>query len=210
MKILYFSAVGYYGLKLLPDILTKFQGADKVFINYEGAINHIPSTVDTGNKWQLAKKHLHPDAVKEYDYIFIWDDDLKIEAFDLNEYIAACERNQLSISQPSLSWASYFSHHITLTHPYPVGRITDFVEIMCPVYSRAGWAQFYPFLDDDNPVGWGYDFVPLPKKGIFDKFVVIHTKPIASSANPQVYKDAENYMKKYNLQGNKNILGQLI
>lgn len=33
------------------------------------------------NRW-FAKRFLHPDIVAEYDYVFLWDEDLDIENFD--------------------------------------------------------------------------------------------------------------------------------
>lgn len=35
-------------------------------------------------RW-YAKRFLHPDIVAEYDYIFIWDEDLGVEHFDAEE-----------------------------------------------------------------------------------------------------------------------------
>jgi hypothetical protein len=32
-------------------------------------------------RW-FAKRFLHPDIVSEYDYIFLWDEDLGVENFD--------------------------------------------------------------------------------------------------------------------------------
>ena len=32
-------------------------------------------------RW-FAKRFLHPDIVAEYDYIFLWDEDLDVEHFD--------------------------------------------------------------------------------------------------------------------------------
>lgn len=34
-----------------------------------------------GDRW-FAKRFLHPDIVAEYDYIFLWDEDLGVENFD--------------------------------------------------------------------------------------------------------------------------------
>lgn len=37
------------------------------------------------NRW-FAKRFLHPDIVAEYDYIFLWDEDLGVEHFHPQRY----------------------------------------------------------------------------------------------------------------------------
>lgn len=36
-------------------------------------------------RW-FAKRFLHPDIVAEYDYIFLWDEDLGVEYFHPDKY----------------------------------------------------------------------------------------------------------------------------
>lgn len=36
-------------------------------------------------RW-FAKRFLHPDIVAEYDYIFLWDEDLDVEHFNPGRY----------------------------------------------------------------------------------------------------------------------------
>ena len=38
-----------------------------------------------GSRW-YAKRFLHPDIVAQYEYIFMWDEDLGVEHFDAEEY----------------------------------------------------------------------------------------------------------------------------
>lgn len=33
------------------------------------------------SRW-FAKRFLHPDIVEEYDYVFLWDEDLGVDNFD--------------------------------------------------------------------------------------------------------------------------------
>lgn len=39
------------------------------------------------SRW-FAKRFLHPDIVAEYNYIFLWDEDLGVEHFDPARYAA--------------------------------------------------------------------------------------------------------------------------
>lgn len=36
-------------------------------------------------RW-FAKRFLHPDIVSEYDYVFLWDEDLGVDNFDPKRY----------------------------------------------------------------------------------------------------------------------------
>jgi len=37
-------------------------------------------------RW-FAKRFLHPDIVEDYDYIFLWDEDLGVEHFHPDKYV---------------------------------------------------------------------------------------------------------------------------
>lgn len=37
-------------------------------------------------RW-FAKRFLHPDVVSEFEYIFIWDEDLGVDHFNSEEYV---------------------------------------------------------------------------------------------------------------------------
>ncbi|GKG09721.1 protein kinase US3, partial [Tanacetum coccineum] len=41
---------------------------------------HVSAVDQT--KWWFAKRFLHPDIVSEYDYLFLWDEDLEVDHFD--------------------------------------------------------------------------------------------------------------------------------
>ncbi|KAG5625749.1 hypothetical protein H5410_010967 [Solanum commersonii] len=66
-------------------------------------------------KWWFAKRFLHPDIVSEYDYIFLWDEDLGVENFHPEKYISIVREEGLEISQPGLDASkSEVHHHITV------------------------------------------------------------------------------------------------
>jgi hypothetical protein len=138
---------------------------------------------DRGQKWRLIKKHLPPEKVAEYDYVFLWDDDLDPVNFEPTSFVDILRRNRIDIAQPSLTADSFSFHPITVAHPGPVGRLTNFVEIMCPVYSSQIWPSIYPYIEPEiNELGWGYDLIPLGRKAIVDCMSVRHTRP-GQSAN---------------------------
>lgn len=199
-KLLYVSPVGGAAAVLLPGVMEAFlgAGADCWLLQYDDAELAVPEGVrvirDKGYKWQLAIKHLHPDAVAEYDCIFFWDDDLGVSDFDPTRFARIMRTNRLDMAQPAIQSPHGLSHAITRHRPCPpprrdpdgvtihpvVGRLTNFVEIMAPVFTREAWREFYSYLDLGNRSGWGYDYIPLGRKGIVDVMPVVHTRAVQS------------------------------
>jgi hypothetical protein len=167
-------------------------------MQYEDTEISLPDGVrvmrDVGHKWQLAIKHLHPKAVAGYDFIFFWDDDLNVEGFDPRRFAHIMRANRLSMAQPAVKSPHSISHDVTKCRACPpprrgsdgstlhriVGRLTNFVEIMAPVFTREAWKEFYDYLDPENRSGWGYDYIPLGRKGVVDVMPVIHTRAVRS------------------------------
>lgn len=121
----------------------------------------------------------------DYDYIMLADDD--VVPFDLNSVNILFDRAKmfnLEICQPALTHDSYYSWVITLQSPAFHMRYTNFVECMCPVFSKNS-------LDIIKPViatavsGYGVDIIfselfSLEKKPmrIVDDSIFRHVKPI--------------------------------
>lgn len=200
-KMLYVSPVGASAAGLLPGVINAFRsaGADCWLLQYDEAELEMPTEVkmirDKGFKWQLALRHLHPDSVADYDFLFFWDDDLGVNAFDPLRFARIMRANRLEMAQPAIQSLHGLSHEITRHRPCPppwrdpdgmtthpvVGRLTNFVEIMAPVFTRGAWREFYSYLDPANRSGWGYDYIPLGRKGIVDAMPVVHTRAVQSN-----------------------------
>lgn len=199
-KILYVSPVGAAARDLLPKALDVFlrAGADCWLLQYDEAELSVPENVKVvradGYKWQLAFQCLTPAVVAGYDFIFFWDDDIDVSDFDPIRFVHIMAMNRLAMAQPAILSPHPLSHPITGMMPCPtprrdaggdkvirvVGRLTNFVEIMVPVFTRDSWAEFFSYLGPDNGSGWGYDYIPLGRKGIVDALPVIHTRPVQS------------------------------
>jgi hypothetical protein len=212
-RMLYVSPVGGGAVELLPDVLDVFQnaGADILLLQYDNA--ELPVTPearivrDRGYKWQLAVRHLHPDHLKEYDYIFFWDDDMGVEGFDPARFVEIMQMNRLEMAQPAIQSPHGLSHAITRHRACPlpfrspiddsvnpvVGRLTNFVEIMVPVFTREAWREFYGYLEPENRSGWGYDYIPLGRKGIVDALPVVHTRAV-QSINGESERELKRFM----------------
>lgn len=130
-----------------------------------------------------------------YDYICFADDDLAASVERFNLMFSMCEHFGLELAQPALTHDSHMGNWgITMENRSFLLRYTNFVEIMCPVFSRAFLELCAPtFLE--NMTGYGLDilwssWVSTPwKSGILDACPVRHTRP---SFSGQLYKMFKN------------------
>ncbi|KAL3349990.1 hypothetical protein AABB24_022833 [Solanum stoloniferum] len=184
-------AVGIKQKEMVNKIVKKFLEHDFVVMlfHYDGVVDdwndlewsnraiHISAMNQT--KWWFAKRFLHPDIVSEYDYIFLWDEDLGVENFHPEKYISIVREEGLEISQPGLDASkSEVHHHITVRRGrskvhrrfYRLnrgGRTCDnnsteppcvgWVEMMAPVFSKAAWRCAWYMVQNDLIHAWGLD-----------------------------------------------------
>jgi len=107
--------------------------------------------------WQL-KRHLTPELCRQYEYVFIWMDDLDVLDFDPQNFLRILRAHRIEVAQPALSYDSVISHRITARQDHLIGRYTDFVEQMAFTFRGNLWERFWRLIRaDDNPWGWGYD-----------------------------------------------------
>ncbi|XP_047085270.1 uncharacterized protein LOC124696606 [Lolium rigidum] len=135
-------------------------------------------------KWWFAKRFLHPDIVAEYDYVFLWDEDVEVDAFDPVRYLDIVKREGLEVSQPALDRQSEIHHGITARATTNGGGdvhrrfykaasalggggcddsstgppCTGWVEMMVPVFSRAAWRCSWGMVQNDLVHAWGLDY----------------------------------------------------
>ena len=140
---------------------------------------------DKGQKYQgLHALLTREDLWRQYDYVWLPDDDLATEQASIDRLFATVARHDLALAQPALSWTSHFSHSVTLQHPSFRLRMTNFVEIMAPCFRR-------PFLEaclstfTENLSGWGLDLLwprvltpGMRRCAVVDDVTVTHTRPV--------------------------------
>ncbi|RVW73418.1 hypothetical protein CK203_053017 [Vitis vinifera] len=183
-------AAGIKQKESVNKIVTKFLSSDFVLMlfHYDGIVDdwrdfewssqaiHVSAMNQT--KWWFAKRFLHPDIISEYAYIFIWDEDIGVEYFDVGRYLSIVKEEELEISQPALDpYNSVVHHPLTLrektlkvhrkTHRREGARRCDgdntgppcagWVEIMVPVFSKAAWRCTWLLIQSDLIHGWGVD-----------------------------------------------------
>ncbi|KAF0928457.1 hypothetical protein E2562_004104, partial [Oryza meyeriana var. granulata] len=169
-------------------------------LEWHGRAVHVAAAGQT--KWWFAKRFLHPDVVAEYDYVFLWDEDVEVDAFNPIRYLDIVRREGLEISQPALSRGSEIHHGITARRAgqgdvhrrfyRPSGPrcdddstgppCTGWVEMMVPVFSRAAWRCTWGMVQNDLVHAWGLDYKlgycaqgnRTMKVGIVDAEYVLH------------------------------------
>jgi GR25 family glycosyltransferase involved in LPS biosynthesis len=126
-----------------------------------------------------------------YDYVCFADDDLAVSLESFNLMFSMCEQFALELAQPALTHDSHMGNWgITMENRSFLLRYTNFVEVMCPVFSRAFLERCAPTFVE-NMSGYGLDFlwsswVSSPWKiAILDACPVKHTR---ASYSGQLYQ----------------------
>jgi hypothetical protein len=140
---------------------------------------------DPGQKWSgLHALLTREDFWRNYDYIWLPDDDLAVDQDTVSALFANMALMEFALAQPALSWASYYSHRVTLRHPSFTLRMTNFVEVMAPCFARPFLERCLPTFVE-NLSGWGLDVLwprMLPRSSracaIVDALQMTHTRPV--------------------------------
>ncbi|CAN6210030.1 unnamed protein product [Urochloa humidicola] len=190
LKSLLAVPVGIKNKDVVDKLVSKFLVSDEfavVLFHYDGAVEqwgnlewseravHVAAKGQT--KWWFAKRFLHPAVVSEYEYIFLWDEDIEVDAFNPIRYLDIVRREGLEVSQPALDRRSEIHHAITTRAMAPTEdgvhrRVRDtrcgdgdgappcvgWMEVMVPVFSRAAWQCVWGMVQNDLIHGWGLDY----------------------------------------------------
>ncbi|XP_027188048.1 uncharacterized protein [Cicer arietinum] len=183
-------AVGVKQKEVVDKIVKKFPSTDFVVMlfHYDGFVDgwknltwsnraiHVSAINQT--KWWFAKRFLHPDIVADYNYIFLWDEDLLVDNFNPKRYLSIIKEEGLEISQPALDRGKSEIHHPLTAHIagskvhrryYKLkgsGRCDDsstappclgWVEMMAPVFSKKSWQCVWHMIQNDLIHAWGLD-----------------------------------------------------
>ncbi|KAI9151138.1 hypothetical protein H9P43_009753 [Blastocladiella emersonii ATCC 22665] len=156
------------------------------------ATSRFPSVVAVNQtKFWFAKRFLTPQVVDNYRYVFLWDDDVGLpDGWDPLAFVKVLSENNLHIAQPALRSGvrEYGQSAVVKQQPDVVkagrvGRLTSFVEVMMPVFSREAWQNcVYESIPWDGHSYWGLDFAWYPhcaskgycRLGVVDAMPVDH------------------------------------
>jgi hypothetical protein len=166
------------------DLIVNYYGDDpQRYRDADGGVVRIDSK---GPKWPALHKLLTDtrDAWRDYDYIWLPDDDLATNCADIERMFELVDAMRLHLAQPSLSWNSHVSLPMTLHNPNFALRYSSFVEPMAPCFSRELLERVLPTFGEIIS-GWGLDYVwpsfvknPGRECAILDCVQVTHTRPV--------------------------------
>ncbi len=140
----------------------------------------------------------HPALLDHYDFVALFDDDLRVAQPDLERLFGFGDRYELDLFQPALSWRSHFTYAAVLCNPHYRLRYTNFVEMMCPVFRAAHLRRALPLFDLTFETGidilWSR-LVDRPRLryAIVDDVAVTHTRPVGTTMHRQGFGPGETY-----------------
>lgn len=165
-----------------------------------------------GGKWPVLAQIIanNPSFTERYDAIWMPDDDLLIDAHQINRMFYFFMAFELDLAQPALSLDSYFSHSSLLKpNVNSLLRYVNFIEVMAPIFSNSSLETLKHTLFE-SPSGWGLDnlwpnLLTNPHKdkiATIDAVTVVHTRPVGGDLyknNPELspLRDVEKLEAKY-------------
>ena len=100
----------------------------------------------------------HPEVIDEYEYFWLFEDDLVLPFESLQRISALLARFRFVLSAPGLSYYSFFTWPLAVANSRFLFRGTDFVEVMMPIMSRAFLLAAMPAFND-NYTAWGHEWL---------------------------------------------------
>lgn len=132
--------------------------------------------------------------INKYDYFWLFEDDLILPYTTAEGIINFIEIYNPSLSAPSLSSDSYFTHPFTLQLPSLLLRGVDTVECMSPImnknflYLTLEQLKKYPIWGIERY--WQHLLWKLKEVAfIYDKWPILHTRPVGKGT---LYQTAHN------------------
>lgn len=180
------------------DSLHRGWGADDPGCRFELIVSYFGDDPDAyrlpcenrvdfkGGKWDGIHALLaaQPELLDRYDYFWLPDDDLETERPIIEAMFDLTREYGLSISQPSLTLDSYYSHLSMLTCRSFKLRWSDTIEIMAPCI-RADTLRAILTHFANSMSGFGLDSLwtrlapdNFRKAAIFDTLTMRHTRPV--------------------------------
>ena len=159
----------------------------------QNGVDCVVGEVVPGPKWSGLRDALNTwDGWREYDYIWLPDDDIDADQETISRMFEVARAVGLDLFAPALHESSYYAHFITMRNPRFHGRWTGFVEIMVPGFSSAALEKLLPTLDlSETGWGWGLDslwpkLLGYENVGIIDATPVAHTRPVGVMRDPEL------------------------
>lgn len=165
-----------------------------------------PGTYDAllkikGFKWTIAKElQLHLNFT-DWEYVGFYDDDVILDYRAMNTSFDLAKEKEFKAFQISLAPGSESQYPCTRNNPTMKYTITNFIEIMCPVFHHSVINKFMRLAHSyDVFCGWGLDYVMAEyldiEPAIIHKVMMLHPpRPDTGSG----YDKTDAFREMYNL-----------
>jgi hypothetical protein len=173
------------------------------FGNDQQPFGHMPAdvslTFERGPKFKGLAQCLDKVSTRldQYDYIGFPDDDLKADCATWNRFADIIDRHRPMLAQPALSLRSFYSYEELIQRPDLSLRWTNFVEVMCPVFSREALGVALPYFSEGES-GWGMDSLwphlfsyERQTLCVVDETPVLHTRAIGVGSLYRMLAESE-------------------
>jgi hypothetical protein len=155
----------------------------------------VSGRVIAGPKWSGLRTLLDEwDGWREYDQIWLPDDDILASQDTISAMFEAARALQFKIFTPALEESSHYGHYIIMRNRSFFARRVGFVEIMVPGFSRVVLEQLLDTFELSTS-GWGWGLDPLWAKrleyeglGILDAVPVLHTRPVGQLRDADLHR----------------------
>jgi hypothetical protein len=173
------------------DLLVSYYGTETGRYQNDGEYYHVLP----GPRWTthhaILRDHRYLHEI--YDHVCFACDDLDADGATWNALFAFCDRQNFDLAQPAI--LGPVSYAITAPIPNLLYRLTTFVEVMCPVFSKRGLAICWPSFGE-SVSGWGLNHIwpkllaeHQGKLAIIDAVRVTHTRALREGSLYQLIED---------------------
>jgi hypothetical protein len=170
-----------------------------------------------GTKYQLLYRVLSENLhlLNRYRQFWLPDDDLETDTASVNRMFDLFDREDLYIAQPSLTSDSVASFTELVNKGMGTCE-TNFVEVMCPLFSTQSLLHALPFFTETLS-GWGVDLLwsslarqRNQKIGVLDQIAVGHYRPLGSSdwyqsLGVDPHRELDDLKRRYGLDVVQNV-----
>jgi len=134
------------------------------------------------------------NVLRSYDNVILADDDVEPVGCSWNDIFERFEESGFEIGQPALAPGSFSSHGVTRQVKGLRWRVTDFAEVMCPIFTREALVRCIPVFDVTES-GWSVDdaWMAIEDEAVvLDETPVLHDRPIGESYSAKLAAEEAN------------------
>ncbi|GBQ34998.1 hypothetical protein AA13594_3007 [Gluconacetobacter azotocaptans DSM 13594] len=155
-------------------------------------------------------------SLLDYENFWFPDDDLETSWRDINRLFNIFTRSRLDLAQPSLAVnsSSFINHQVTAQNKEYLLRYSNFVELMCPIFTRETLKLCLPAFNGTKSAFcldhiWGGLGGRVPgRMAIIDDVAVSHTRPMAVNYDgEEAMNEANRLAALYHIEGSYAITG---